>query len=490
MGTVRQFAGYASRSQARVSNNLGIIPAGIINIQKTFRKTELDMYDAYYESRQYCDLQPWEMKEDSAAEYIPVRKRQPKMIYNLAKVLSSRLASKLVGKRNFPTWKIEDDPETEDFFRLLLQSSNLRAKLIEPTRRCLNTGSVFVRVTLVNGQWKIEHFLSKWCFPEFGPTGQLEKMEVKYVYDDEEDLDEQGVPKKKWFKMEMGPVVDIMYDNPEFNSEEEEPEFEEVGRAVHGFGFVQGEWMVTAEETNNTDGPALIGDILAFIDEINYSLSQTSEAVAYNQDPQLLLNKMDEEEINQLIRSSKKAWNLGREGEANLLEASMSGVDAAMDFRDKIRLGVQDIVRIVMMDPEKMASHAQSGRSLEVLHGPFVELVEELQPQFESHVKNLMLKMALMVFIENKRGNPVPITVDPSYSPTSLNLIANFPPIFPQTMEDLQKKVSVATSAASANIISRETMTKWLAKDFGVEDIDEELSKIANQPVINPFGAF
>jgi hypothetical protein len=31
---------------------------------------------------------------------------------------------------------------------------------------------------------------------------------------------------------------------------------------------------------------------------------------------------------------------------------------------------------------------------------------------------------------------------------------------------------------------------KWLAKDFGIEDIEEEKAKIAAQPVINPFGGF
>jgi len=33
-------------------------------------------------------------------------------------------------------------------------------------------------------------------------------------------------------------------------------------------------------------------------------------------------------------------------------------------------------------------------------------------------------------------------------------------------------------------------MTKWLAKDFGVEDIEEEVRKVNDQPVINPFGGF
>ena len=37
---------------------------------------------------------------------------------------------------------------------------------------------------------------------------------------------------------------------------------------------------------------------------------------------------------------------------------------------------------------------------------------------------------------------------------------------------------------------SRATLTRWLAKDFGVENIEEEVAKVGTQKVINPFGGF
>ena len=53
---------------------------------------------------------------------------------------------------------------------------------------------------------------------------------------------------------------------------------------------------------------------------------------------------------------------------------------------------------------------------------------------------------------------------------------------------DLQGKVSLAASAVTNNLISRETGTKYLAKDFNVEDVEEELRKIMAQPILNVFG--
>jgi hypothetical protein len=43
---------------------------------------------------------------------------------------------------------------------------------------------------------------------------------------------------------------------------------------------------------------------------------------------------------------------------------------------------------------------------------------------------------------------------------------------------------------SQASLISRETLTRWLAKDFDVQDVEAEIEKIANQPSLNPFGAF
>jgi len=66
----------------------------------------------------------------------------------------------------------------------------------------------------------------------------------------------------------------------------------------------------------------------------------------------------------------------------------------------------------------------------------------------------------------------------------------SWPPIFPQTIEDLQKKASLVNTVTAGNLISRETGTRFLARDFGVDNVEEEVQKIAAQPVINPFGGF
>ncbi len=489
MAEQKRFAGLATRTQLRAANNLGIILKRTPGTS-SLRRQDLELFDAYYEKRQYDGLPEWDENKAADDSFIPVRKRKPRLNLNLSKTLASRLAAKLVGQRTFPELKIEDDPETEDLIRTIKQVSRLRGIIVEPMRRGLISGSVFVRFALINGQFFVQHFLSKHAFPEFDAAQNLMSVRIQFVFEDKEDLDPKTqMPKKKWFRLDLDRFKDTSYDNPEFE-EGTDPQFTVTEVVEHDLGFVQGEWYKTADVVNSPDGPSLIEDVLDFFDELNYNFSQSSTAIEYNQDPQLALSGMDEEETEQLIRSSFKAWNFGKEGKGEFLETTLSGVEKAGDFRGVVRQNIQDIVRVLMLDPEKIVGSAQSAKAMEILHGPLVELVEELRPMVEKFLVSLCLKMTLTVLIQSQRGAPTPVIVPPGFRPQSLNLTVSWPEIFPMTMEDLQKKVGVAASASTASLISRETLTKWLAKDFGIEDPEEEIKKIAAQPIINPFGGF
>jgi hypothetical protein len=347
-----------------------------------------------------------------------------------------------------------------------------------------------VRYYLSDGAMKFEQWHSKYCYPVFQSNGELESVSIIYCSYKEDDLGDDGQPKKYWYRIDLGMEQDIMFVPIPMKDNGEKPEDEEweiLNVAEHGFGFVQGSWYRTVEKRDSPDGYSLIEDVLGFIDEVNYSMSQSSTAVSYNQDPQIILSKMQEDDISALVRSSAKAWNLGKEGQATFLESGLVGVERAIELRDKMRLNIQDITRVVMLDPDKMVASAQSGKAMEVLHGAFVEIVQELRPTVEAFIQEILLKMAMMILISNRNGIPVPITMPEGYQPQSLNLEFTWPPVFEMTMQDLRDKVNVASSASAANLISRRTMTAWLAEDFGVQDIEAEINEVNTQPVINPF---
>lgn len=484
----KHFSG-ASRMSTLAKNNLGIIRVGMpLYADKRFRSLELEVYDAYYENRQYNHLQAWDETNSDKEGFTPVRERKPRISIPFTKMLCSRLAAKLVGNSVFPRFVVEQDPETEEYLKYIVKAAKLNSKLLESIRQMSSSGSNFVRFYFVGGSIKIETYLSKYCYPEFDQTSNLTFVKVQYVYEDKEDLDTQGNPKLKWYRMDLGKLVDVIYKPVEFSNDVKEPLFEVESQVQHNLGFVQGEWFRTCDKSNSVDGESLICGILDFVDELNYSLSQSSQAIGYNQDPQILINGMDSEELDELIRSASKAWNMGREGKAAALETNLNGVKVASEMRDKVRQNIQDIARVVLLDPEKIIGSAQSAKAMEVLHGPLLELIDELRPVIGDSLISLVTKLAITNLRLVEEGQAAVMTPE-GWAPASLNIDIVWPPIFPATLQDLREKVQVVASALMAQLLSRETALKFIAKDFGIVNIEEELQKILEQPVFNAFGS-
>ncbi len=485
-----RWAQMPTRLQQHAANNLGVImkdASGNSGASKV-RNDDLDLYDKYYEGKQYDNLQDWDAALEGE-QYVSVRKRKPRINYNVAKVLVNKVNGKLFGSSTFPKFVVENDPDDTQFFRVVQQASGFRRNLLEAGRLMLNSGACFIRFYLVNGACQMEHVNAKYCYPVFDESEELAQLEVRYVYEDPNDKDASGKFKQKWYRLILTQMADILYDNPEYK-EGVAPEFKEVERVDHQLGWVQGEWLRTSKHKFDPDGDSLIAPILDFIDELNYSLSQTSQAIQYNQDPQLLFNNMDEDELDRLIKSSQKGWNLGREGKAEFLESDLNGIEKAEASRDHFRQLMLEVVRVVLHDPEKMTAQAQSGVALATLNAPLVELVDELRTIIEPMLRNLLIKIGLTFLVSNERGEQTILETAPGFVPQSLDITTQWPPIFPPTLADIQVMTTAANTAAMANIISRESLTRWLAPVFNIDNVEEELQKIGAQPVLNPFGSF
>jgi hypothetical protein len=488
-GNGRFFRG-KSRTQERIDTKLGRIPGAMMGGEyKRYRDDDLHTFDQYMCNDQYEDLLPWDSCGQD--EYIPMRKRKPRVIWNLPKRIVNTVAAKLCGDDVFPNHKIEDDPDTETFIQLLIKTSNLKHGVMGAAKKMLGAGSSFLRYFVVGPVIRIELYDSKYCYPTFDEEGHLETIEIRYVYEDDEDRDERGNPREKWYKLVLTTDSDVLFDNPLFVAGGAVPDFQEVSSVQHGLGFVQGQWFRTDLDKHRPDGPSILDGNLEFFDSLNYSLSQADQAVAYAQEPQLAINGLDIDDIDELIKSSTKSWNLGREGKAEFVEADLAGVEKGIELRDKFKQHVTDVCRVVMLDPEKIVGSAQSAKAMEVLHGPLVELVGELRQMVGPQIEELVTKLTVTILSLEEQGLNEVISMPKGWQPKSLTLVTDWPQIFPMTMEDLQLKAQVATSVATAGIISKESITRWIARDFGIEDIDGELAKIAAQPPApSPFGAF
>lgn len=484
---------FRSRAATKAKNNLGVIDLTGKKKTSVYRSEKLAKLDEYYDSRQYDHLMEWDKACQQDGDYVAIRQRKPRVIYPFAKTFSERLTAKLIGQSVFPKFQVTDGPNDQELISAVIEEANLVFHLKEPIRRTVATGSHFVRFYIVDGKFKLESYKTKFCYPKWKENGDLEEVSIKYVFSDHQDLDDNGDPKLKWYRLDIGSMSEILFDSPEFHPEEDpaEVQFKEESRTDHNLGFVQGTYFTT---DGTDDGAGFIGDISGFIDEFNYSLSQSSQAVSYNQDPQLILNGIDEEEMQSLIRSSQKSWLLRKDGDGKFLESNLSGVQRAMEMRDRVRLDVSDITRITLLDPEKIVGSAQSAKAMEVLYGPLKDLVDELRSVLGPQIKDLVMKMVTAVLKAAEMGMEIPIFIPAEYVVESMMVKVKWPSLFQQTLEDLQKKVAIASAAKAGGLIQHITAVKFIAEDFGVEDPEAEAAvakeEAAALAALNPFGGF
>ena len=245
-GNGKMFFGM-SRAEKRANNNLGVIqiPSNGMGVQKRhYRSQVLKKVDDYLNSTQYDGLADW---DDSICcdtdSYVKLKDRKPKIIFPFAKIYQDRMSSKLAGASTFPKFKIEDDDEADYFLNsLLIKGSFFKAKMQSLAKDLALRTSSFARFKFSDGQLQIIKYNSNYCYPVFDDAGELESIEIKYVYDTDEVDEQTGKMVKEWFKLELTKDADILYDNPRYH-ENSDPEFEIEEQVDHGFGFVQGEWF-------------------------------------------------------------------------------------------------------------------------------------------------------------------------------------------------------------------------------------------------------
>jgi len=417
--------------------------------------------------------------------FVPVRERKPKLIYPLPKIITDRLNNKITSRTTFPKFLLEEDEETQFFIEELHKATDFRVIMKDAIKNLMTFGSAFVRVKIVNGVMGLACYNPNQCWPKFDDNGELESIEIRHIF---EKKNKKNEIKKYWYRFTMDKQRDVLYDSPEY-APGEKPTFRKVAEVAHGLGFVQGEWVKFTKNEKLFEGPSVFREIMDFGDDLSYTYTLIGGAVQYGAEPQVLLKGMEDDEIDTLVKRKEKAWALGREGDAQYLESSGAGASAAESFEQTVGRLIQDISRVIMHDPEKFSAHAQSGKAMEILNGPMVELVEEYRPYCEKFFTRLTIKMLVSVVILTKRGMVTDFNIPGGYKPKTFDIQTEWPPVFPLSVQDKQEIVNFWTSLTTNNIVSRQTALEKMvsAKVIDEIDIQQEVNLVNTQ---KEFGGF
>ena len=477
------------RLQEMARNRIGLIfkgssMAGTPRMQNyLYRRVELHLLDDYLNNKAYDHLPPWD--PDISDQQMDQRKNQPKLVFPMPEI-STGIVNGLVTSDDSRLMFNLDDIELQKNLDRTIEDINLwnYINFILPSLLC--NGSTFLKIFKTADNYiMMKRYNSKSCWPTFDGSGKLLSITIRYIYDTGE-FDEKDQKIYRWSQQVLGQELDILYDNPIFEPGlDEPPDFKEMGRIEHGLGFVQGVWFTTTLWDSLPDGQSYIEGSIPFFDSLNYLLSKENSVLYYNLFPLLMGYGIDPDDFEDMKPENKysagkiKGMNVLSTGkppdQASLgfLESSMNGLQISESYHQRMLQLIQYSLKSVLLDPERIASHAQSAKAMEALHRPVIQYTKKIRPNLK---KGICEVMQIVEDLSNIYECNIKIPKG-----TILESDKKWGTIFEDTTADVAQKVGYASNAVLSKIISKKTATKLIAPNFGVENIEEELTQISNE---------
>jgi hypothetical protein len=195
------------------------------------------------------------------------------------------------------------------------------------------------------------------------------------------------------------------------------------------------------------------------------------------------------------------------EGGAEYLELRGGSTQTALVLLDRLRSYALDSCGVVLADPEKLSGAAQSAQALRILYAPMLAKCDMLREQYtEFGIKPIlrdMLSAARKLAttsqeLTTEEGERVvvvqPVKLPPRVSEeedgstkveervpgTSEDLVCNWNPYFSPTWSDIKTAAEAAKLANGGKpVISQQTSVASVQTLFGVDDVHEEMERIA-----------
>ena len=446
---------------------------------KIYRKPDLERFHQYLENRQYDDMPSIPDNAPSGSRMYAPRKSYP-LVGNAAK----QIASYICDEESLLTLSVQETTQQEalnDFIEDIDFWETLECAL--PSFFVL--GSMFIAFQITNNRKVIiSAFPTKYCWPKFDENDDLEEVIVRFIYRTTE-LSADRKPVFRWFQYKYGKNENVTYNEPLFDKAQTEvPLFKPVDVEKHNMGFVQGEWVKTTKDPLSDDGESLIKDYLPYIDDFIYMDSREAEAIYYNLFAMLALfntqlsdadfKDKDQQYQREVIQQQmKNVWGGSKalqipmppqQADIRFIESAMAASAHAAGYQQEAHKRLQWLIGVTQLDPDRIATHAQSGKALEALFKPMVQFIKKCRRP---------LKRTILSFLEK-----IAVASDAIPADLITSAKAEWGQIFQDTGSDKQVKIAYTSMAKESGLISHLSAIKYVAKDFNITNAEAELELI------------
>jgi hypothetical protein len=508
----------------------------------------LDQLDAYACSTQYNDRRyDWDGRLRAAVGdidvdpgwYVPLKKRKPSTMIQLPKLITKRLSAMTLGDEQWPEINADGDVEAEDYVKTLAEVANAQGKVQEALERGLACGTAVASFAFIDGKPRITVHRAKHIWP------------LRWADRDEHVLGGAlKVYRYKVLGIEAGKPKELTFYHARFWDEQTETVWDPIPEAlardgtwpervksisvVHGYGFAPIFWTQNMPDSDAEDGLSAYDGSLDTFDAMNTLISATSKGTIANVDPTLVIKDDPGSNTGALRKGSENA--IYSKGGADYLEIKGTAVATAMDLLGKTIQTALDVAGVVLGDPNKMGSQAQSAAAMRIIYLPMVDTCNVLRTQYGVRflvpLLTGLLKAAKKIgsaapgpvlttadgrriqekptvilppkVVTERTSGEAPARIDPEdptpptppkpgevtkktvpRTPgTSENITLKWPPYFRPTASDVASMVT-ATTQAKGQLISEETAVRATAQMFDVKDVAEELTNIQTEKAVN-----
>lgn len=506
-------------------------PAELLNIPElqvlrldqlcqSVRYRTLERLGLYAEGRQYeaCVFNWDGTRQGYAGEadiqpgwYVPLDRRRPNVRFNLGKLIVGRLTAMALGEESWPQINVPGDADAEDYVQALATAAKLQQRFQEARTKGGGCGTAVLSFGFVDGEPRVRSHDAKHMFPcRWADRDEHVLGAVLKVYSYVRTVWVDSAPKEKlfYFARYWDERTETVWEPiPQELAQTNAWSWRVPSKTiVHDYGECPVYWCQNLEDGDREDGIADIDQLEDTFDRINHLLSATTKGTIANVDPTLVIK--DDPGKNQGVIRKGSGQAIYSKGGADYLELKGESVKTAKELAAELAQKCLDTAGVVVGDPEKMGTKAQSSLTLKMLYLPMCNQCDLLRVQYGALIVSVlrgMLRAARK--IEGTEPGPTVTTKDGyrlQHKPVvvlppkievegegeekterevervpgeSERIELKWPQYFPPALPDIKMAVDAAV-AAQGRTISRKTGVAFTAPMFGIVDIDEELAII------------
>lgn len=495
-------------------------------LQSLPRYRTLSRLRAYFKSEQYQGLADFFTgKKPGGAEEVPLAERAPCVVYPLPKNATAQVVKFMFGATTFPTLEVEEESEgdnheaIEDALRKFVTYEKVRPAITKLARKTISSSTGVIILGVRRGRFVYESPDAQDCIPTFeddNPSLPVKELEWAFQYDATEysEKEKRLVTTRTWFRRTYT-ATEIVDYAPVEAVPDVAPEWTVSKRTAHGLKRCPVLWVRNCAESSELDGHSLYGEMLNEIDALNFALSQRHKGIRFFGNPQPYETNVDEDDgpeadgrvasgggpLGAVAEKATKIapehiWSYRGNATVGVFETTGAAFKAATDHVNDIRQRMIESMSVVLAgvsDAMGQGGGDVSARLLKLLYAPLLSLVAEYQDETWGDVLVAMLTMQLAImrdlgpermgFKDAKLLTDWYASLERKFDDGSTEIMPlpvtlQWGDPFPPNNEDVQVSVTAAGDAVQNGLISQETGAKFVARLFGVVDVEGELADI------------